>query len=117
MQFLSILLDYTPPGDLTRRQRNRHLASGGSHSRDSGAEVNRSSNIEAVDGPMANLFCSFVSRLQLSEVCVCVCVVMRGEKGYAKMCVKCNTVECEVYMHIKAILMNIIKIVFGFARV
>ena len=72
VQLLAILLDYTPPGDLLRRQKQRQVSIGGARGRDAGAgpgEGSRSAGGETLDGPMANLFCSFVSRLQLSEVC------------------------------------------------
>ncbi len=66
VQILSILLDYTPPGDLVQKQKHRQVSATASQSKEGGA---------AVEGSMANLFCSFMSRLQLSEVrdrgCVC----------------------------------------------
>lgn len=71
IQLLAILLDYTPPGDLMRRQRQRQMSMRAqSQSSDAGGgRAGRASTME-VEGGMANLFCSFVSRLQMSEVCM-----------------------------------------------
>lgn len=67
IQLLFILLDYTPPTDITQSMQQREDASAGD-----GVAITAGSPRETsvMEPGMRNLFCSFVSRLHQSDVSV-----------------------------------------------
>ena len=104
IQLLSVVLDYNPPGDLMLRQRHLQQTQTHSHGRVAAGrgEAQKPEALDSVEMGMANLFCSFVSRLQMSEVlslclslslsvcvcaCACTCVGGGGVGGVLRMCV------------------------------